>query len=99
MSVSKKLKLILFSLVYGVNLFFALCLWICGINGDILFGIISIVFYRLSLWLAPLAVTVICWLPSKPKIRLRKKLLFYLAHLFLCCGLFLICHLLLGNRY
>ena len=99
MKTSQIIKMILFSLVYGSNLFFAWALWLCGESGNIMLGILLIVFYRLSLWFSPLAVTIICWLPWKPKEPAQKKLLFNLAHL-LCCGvLFLTCNLLFGNWY
>ena len=86
-------------MVYGINLLLALCLWLCGLNGNILFGIIFIVFYRLSLWLSPIIVTIICWVPTKPKVPVLKKLLFNLAHLGFCAILFLTSYLLFENWY
>ena len=99
MKESKLIKTILFSFIYGINLFFALNLWMCGKSGNILFGIIFFILYRLSLWFSPLAVTIVCWLPLKPKITARKRLLFNLAHLAFCGILFLICHFLFGSWY
>lgn len=93
---SRKVKTVLFALVYGLNLFFALSLRLCD---NIMLGILLIVFYRLSLWLAPLAVTVICWLPLKPKVPARKKLLFNLVHLLLSGLLFVASYLLFGNWF
>ncbi|MBE6661549.1 MAG: hypothetical protein E7605_09140 [Ruminococcaceae bacterium] len=99
MSTSKKIKTILLASVYGLHLFFALALWLCGQSGNIMLGIFLIIFYRLSLWLTPLTVTVICWLPLRPRVPVRRKLLFYLVHLLFCGGLFLLCNLLFGNWY
>lgn len=99
MQTSKLIKTILFCVIYGANLLLALLLWLCGLGGNILLGIIFIVLYRLSLWLSPLAVSVVCWLPLKPKVPARKKLVFNLVHLVLCAALFLICRLLFGNWY
>ena len=96
MKKSKLIKTILFSFIYGINLFFALSLWLCGRSGNILFGIIFIILYRLSLWLSPLAVTIVCWLPLKPKIPARKKLIFNLAHLAFCGILFVTCYFIFG---
>jgi hypothetical protein len=62
-------------------------------------GILLIAVYRLSLWFSPVAVTVVCWLPFGPKIPVRKRLLFNLAHLVFCGALFLTCFLLFGNWY
>ena len=99
MNVPKVIKAFLLGSVYGINLLFALALWLCGMDGNIMLGIIFIVFYRLSLWFAPLAVTVIYWLPFGTKATLPRKLLFYSVHLLLCGSLFLICHLVFGNWY
>ena len=99
MQTSTLIKTILFSVIYGANLLFAFLLWLCGLSGNILLGIIFIVFYRLSLWLSPLAVSAVCWLPFKPKVPVRKKLLFNFVHLLFCAVLFLICYLLFGNWY
>lgn len=99
MNLSKIIKAILFGWVYGTNLLFALGLWLCGLNGNIMLGILFIAFYRLSLWSAPFAVTILCWLPWKPKLPARKKLLFNLIHLLVCGLLFVICRLLFGNWY
>ncbi len=99
MGISKKTKAVLFGLVYGTNLLSAFFLWLCGVYGNIMLGILLIVFYRLSLWTAPLSLTVICWLPSKVKITVRKKLLYNFLHLLLCAMLFLLCYLLFGNWY
>ena len=99
MGISKKTKAVLFGLVYGYNLLSAFFLWLCGVYGNIMLGILLIVFYRLSLWTAPLSLTVICWLPSKVKITVRKKLLYNFLHLLLCGMLFCVCYLLFGNWY
>ena len=99
MTASKIIKIILFTLVYSINFSLALALWLCGFSGNIMIGILLIVLYRLSLWLSPLAVTVICWLPLNPKIPASKKLLLNLAHLAFCGVLFLTCFLLFGNWY
>lgn len=99
MSIYKIIKAILFAMVYGANLFFALALWLCGLSGNIMLGILLIVCYRLSLWSAPFMVTAVCWLPLKPKVPARKKLLFNFVHLIFCSGLFLLCYLLFGNWY
>lgn len=99
MGISKKTKSLLFGLVYGSNLLSAFFLWLCGVYGNIMLGILLIVFYRLSLWTAPLSLTVICWLPSKVKITVRKKLLYNFLHLLLCGMLFCVCYLLFGNWY
>ena len=99
MGISKKTKAVLFGLVYGSNLLSAFFLWLCGVYGNIMLGILLIVFYRLSLWSAPLSLTVICWLPSKVKITVRKKLLYNFLHLLLCGMLFCVCYLLFGNWY
>ena len=86
-------------MVYGINLLLALSLWLCGLSGNIMLGILLIVLYRPSLWLAPIALSVICWLPSEPKHPPRKKLLFNLAHLAACGTLFVLCFLMFGNWY
>lgn len=99
MNASQKVKTTLFGLVYGLNLFFAIALWLCGQSGNIMLGILLIVFYRLSLWFLPLAVTIICWLPFKPKVPASKKLLCNLVHLLLCGILFVTCNFLFGNWY
>ena len=99
MGISKKTKAVLFGLVYGSNVLSALFLWLCGVYGNIMLGILLFVFYRLSLWTAPLSLTVICWLPSKVKITVRKKLLCNFLHLLLCGMLFCVCYLLFGNWY
>ena len=99
MTTSKIIKTILFSLIYFINFRLALALWLCGLSGNIMIGIILIVLYRLSLWFSPLAVTIICWLPLKPKVPVRTKLLFNLVHLAFCGVLFLTCFLLFGNWF
>ncbi|MBO5211883.1 MAG: hypothetical protein J6B80_08155 [Clostridia bacterium] len=99
MKTSQRIRIILFALVYGVNLLLVLILWLCGISGDILLGIFAIIFYRLSLWLSPFMVTAICWLPLKPRMPVRKKLIFNFVHLLFCGILFLTCYLLFGNWY
>ena len=99
MKALKIIKSILFGLVYGLNLFFALCLWICGQHGNIMLGIFLILFYRLSLWLSPFAITVICWLPTSPKRPIYQRIIYTLVHLALCGVLFVTCFLLFGNWY
>ena len=99
MTTSQKIKILLYSLIFGSNLFFAVCLWLCGQSGNIMLGILAICFYRLSLWLSPLAVTVVCWLPIKPRLPASKKLINNLVLLLLCGALFLTCFLLFGNWY
>lgn len=99
MGISKKTKAVLFGLVYGSNLLSAFFLWLCGVCGNIMLGILLIVFYRLSLWSAPFLVSVICQLPSVPRIPFNKKLLYNFFHLILCGMLFLLCYLLFGNWY
>ena len=99
MNTSKTAKAIMFALVYGINLFFALLLWLTGFSENILLGIILILFYRLSLWLSPIAATIICWLPLKTGVPAYKKLLFNLVHLVFCAALFLLCYLLFGSWY
>lgn len=99
MKSSQIVKMILFGLVYGTNLLFALGLHLCGLSGNIMFGIILIIFYRLSLWSAPFAVSIIYWLPFKPKVPLSKRLLFYFVHILLCGMLFVTSYLLFGNWY
>ena len=99
MTVSKIIKSILLGLVYTTNLFFALCLWLCGESGNILIGIFMIILYRLSLWFAPLLVTVIYWIPLKPRVPIRTKLLHNLILLLLCGVLFVLCYLIFGNWY
>lgn len=99
MTPSKAIKAVLFAIIYGIHLSLALMLWLCGIGGNIMLGILLIVFYRLSLWLSPLAVTLICWLPLKPKASIRRRLLCNLVHLLLCAALFVLCFLLFGNWY
>ena len=96
---SKLIKTILFFFVYGFNLLSAILLWLCGLSGNIMLGILLIVVYRLSLWTMPLWITLICWLPSDPKIPVRKKLIFNLVHLAICACFFVLCFLLFGNWY
>ena len=97
MSISKQIKTILFAVVYGFNLLSALALWGCGKSGNIMIGILCIVFYRLSLWFAPAAVTIICWLPLKSQATIKTKLLFNLVHLVFCGLLFVLCRVVFGN--
>ena len=99
MKASKIIRMILFGLLYGINLFLALSLWLCGLSGNIMLGIILIAFYRLSLWHTPIAVTIVCWLPIEPKISVRKKLMLNFIQLICCGALFLTCRLLFGNWY
>ena len=95
----KKVKKISLASVYGINLFFTICLWLCGLGGNILIGIFAILFYRLSLWAAPLTVTVICWIPLESKVPIYKKALLNLLLLFLCGVLFFVCYLIPGGWY
>ena len=67
MKALKIIKAILFGLIYGTNLFLAVCLWLCGQSGNIMLGILLIALYRPSLWFAPLWLTILCWLPTRPK--------------------------------
>ena len=99
MTTSKIIKSILFGAVYTTNLFWALVLWWCGLGERMIIGIFAIIFYRLSLWFAPVLVTVICWIPLRPKVAFWKKLIFNLAHLVFCGILFCTCFLLFGNWY
>ena len=99
MKAAKIIKSILFALVYFANLFWGACLWLAGKDGNIMSGIIFIVFYRLSLWLTPFLVTVICWLPFPPRVPIRKKILFNIVHLVFSGLLFVICYLLFGNWF
>ena len=99
MGISKTAKGVLFALVYACNFLWAFLLWLCGESGNIMLGIFALIFYRLSLWLAPLAVTLLCWLPSKPKLLARTKLAHNAVCLLLCGLLFVLCNLLFGNWY
>lgn len=99
MDVLKTLKRVALGSIFGINLFLALCLWLCGLKGNIMIGILVIVLYRLSLWLSPFAVTLIAWLPSEPKMTVGEKLLFNLALLLLCGVLFGLCYLISGNWF
>ena len=99
MTDSKIIKAALFGWIYLTNLLFAFLLWLCGLSGNIMIGIILIAFYRLSLWFTPLAVTVVCWIPLRPKVSIRKRILSNLFHLAFCGLLFLLCFLLFGNWY
>ena len=99
MKSSRPIKSILYGLIYGFNLLWALCLWLAGLDGNIMLGILLIVLYRSSLWFAPVAVTFICWLPSRPKLPLRKKLIMNGVLLLACGILSVICYLIFGNWY
>lgn len=99
MSASKIIKTISFVLVYWINLVLAAALWLCGQSGNIMLGILLIVLYRLSLWSTPFLVTLICWLPSMPKLSVKRKLLINAAHLLLCGALYVLCFLLFGNWF
>lgn len=99
MTTSQKIKILLYSLIFGSNLFFAVCLWLCRQSGNIMLGIFLIIFYRLSLWLSPILLTLVCWLPLKPRVPASKKLINNLVLLLLCGALFLTCFLLFGNWY
>ena len=93
---SRKVRIVLFALIYGINLLLALLLGLCE---SILLGIIFILFYRLSLWFSPIAVTAVCWLPSRPRMSVRKRVVLNLAHLLGCAVLFLICRCAFGFWY
>ena len=95
----KILRTALLSSVYGLNLFLALCLWLCGQSGNIMLGILLIAFYRLSLWFSPVILTAIYWMPWRPTAPLRKKLLLYFVHLCLCALLYVTCFLLFGHWF
>lgn len=99
MTTSQKIKSILLGIVFGLNLLLALCLYLCGITGNILFGILLIAFYRISLQGLPLAVIVICWLPLDRQVGWRKKLSFNLVLLVFSGLAFVLCRLLFGNWY
>ena len=47
MKKSKLIKTILFSFIYGINLFFALSLWLCGRSGK--YFIRNNIYYTLSI--------------------------------------------------
>ncbi|MBR7112200.1 MAG: hypothetical protein IKC75_04700 [Clostridia bacterium] len=99
MKASKIIKTALFAAVFAINLFLALSLWLCGLSGNIMLGILFIIGYRLSLWTAPLIITIICWLPLPSRASPRQKLLMNLLLLGLCALLFVTCFLLFGNWY
>ena len=99
MEFSKRAKAFLFSLAYGINLILALLLYLAGEDGNIMLGILLIVLYRPSLWFTPLLVTIICWLPSRPKLSAKTKILNNLVQLMLTGALFHICFFLFGNWY
>ena len=99
MKALKIIKAILFGLIYSTNLFLALCLWLCGQSGNIMLGILLIALYRPSLWFAPLWLTILCWLPTRPKRPIYQRIIFNLAHLAICGLLFVICFMLFGNWY
>lgn len=99
MSTSKLLKIIAFVFIYSINLLLALALWLAGLDGNIMIGILLICLYRPSLWLSPIAVTLVCWLPSNPKLPASKTLIFNLVHLGFCGILSLICFLLFGSWF
>lgn len=99
LSASKIVKSILFAVIYSTNLFLALALWLTGQDGNIMLGIFLICFYRLSLWYTPVLLTLVCWLPLRPKVPVKIKLLFNAVHLVFCGILFCICFCLFGNWY
>ena len=96
MGISKKTKAVLFGLVYGSNLLSAFFLWLCGVYGNIMLGILLIVFYRLSLWTAPLSLTVICWLPSKVYVFILFYIIFCICFCAVCFFVFVIFCLEIG---
>ena len=95
----KTIQRALIGLVYGLHLLWALLLWLCGQSGNIMLGIILIVLYRISLWTAPFAITVLCWIPLTKDVPLRKRIWQYLLLMLLCGVLFLLCRLLFGNWF
>ena len=99
MTASKIVKTILLGAVYTTNLFWALVLYWCGLGERMMIGILAICFYRLSLWFSPFLITVICWLPLRPKVAFWKKMLFYLVNLKFCATLYYTCFLLFGNWF
>ena len=99
MKALKIIKAILFGLIYGTNLFLAVCLWLCGQSGNIMLGILLICLYRPSLWFSPLWLTIVCWLPTRPKRPIYQRIIFNLAHLAICGLLFVICFMLFWNWY
>jgi hypothetical protein len=92
-------RAILTAAPFAINLFFCLCLELSAREGNIMLGILFIAFYRLSLWAAPFALTVICWLPLRPKITAKEKLLNNTLCLALSFGLFVLCKLVFGSWY
>ena len=98
-TIYKIVKAILFVWIYSSNLFWAGCLWLAGKDGNIMLGILFICFYRLSLWLTPFLVTILCWIPLPTGVPIRKKILFNLVHLVFSALLFVICYLLFGNWF
>ena len=99
MTPSKIVETILFGVAYSNHLLLALALWLAGEDGNIMLGILLIVLYRLSLWFLPAVVTLICWLPLRPRVSVKRKLLFNLFHLGVCASFFLLCNFLFGNWY
>ncbi len=99
MKPSQIIKTVVFGLVFGINFLLALGLWLCGESGNILLGILMIVLYRISLWTAPAVITVVCWLPWRPKETWRQKLLTNVILLLLCGLLFVTSFWLFGNWY
>ena len=99
MSASRIVKTILLAATHVNNLFWALVLWWCGLGERIMIGILAIAFYRLSLWSAPFIVTLVCWLPLRPKVAAYKRLLMNLVCLAVCGAQFVICFALFGNWF
>ena len=99
MTASKIVKSILLGAVYSTNLFWALVLYWCGLGERMMIGIFAIAFYRLSLWTAPFIVTLVCWLPLRPKVAAYKRLLMNLVCLAACGVQFVICFALFGNWF
>ena len=99
MTASKIVKAALLGATYVTNIFWAIVLWWCGLGGHIMIGIFAIVFYRISLWLSPLLVSLICWLPLRPKVSAHRRLLMNLVCLVACVAQFVLCYLLFGNWF
>ena len=99
LDILKTIQRALIGLVYGLHLLWALLLWLCGQSGNIMLGIILIVLYRISLWTAPFAITVLCWIPLTKGVPIHKRIWQYLLLMLLCGVLFLLCRLLFGNWF
>ena len=99
MKALKIIRTILLCLVYSLHFLCALSLWLCGQSGNIMLGILLIALYRFSLWTAPFAITVLCWIPLTKGVPIHKRIWQYLLLMLLCGALFLLCRLLFGNWF